>query len=634
MTIPSLLLSLCVAVALGGLDADPRGARGEVAIGRRDRLRRCVIGWRAPGTTSGDFSDARRPGRLRRGPAPAARARSLDDPRRRRRRCSAAARSRCRRTRRSRSCATETGLPKEAIQASIQQERPPAHGVQLASRGRSTSSPAPAARSPSAAARDGRASRGRTRRRPASSGSRAQRPLGGRDARCPVEARRRTAVIRTDSDAPRRWRSPPTPTPLFLARASSSPSAGAGASARTRSSARSSSRTARSSARASTPTTAAHAEVEALAACPATRAAATLYVSLEPCCHHGQTPPCTDAIVAAGIARVVVASDDPTEKASGRGLGILRDEGVEVVVADGELAARAAAQPAVPQARAHRPPARAVQVGDVARRQGRDPDRRLEVDLRRGSRGRPHRWRAECDAVVVGIGTALADDPQLTARVDGVARQPRRVVFDSTAGCRSTPSSSRDAPEMPLTVVVSRAAPRLRPTRWRPPAPRSSSPPARTSPRGCARRSTSSARAASPRSCSRAARTWPARSSTRVRSTRCGCSSPVVLGGRRPRPARGRGRRADRRGDARADAGLRARRRATCCLRAGCGSGDAMFTGLVADLGTVDAVDATGDGCARASHAAGRRAGRGRLGRRQRRLPDRDRVDDGASRPT
>src|SRR3954451_22806917 len=68
---------------------------------------------------------------------------------------------------------------------------------------------------------------------------------------------------------------------------------------------------------------------------------ATMYVSLEPCCHHGRTPPCTDAIARAGIARVVVGSDDPPEKASGRGLGILRDEGVEVVVAEGELPARA-----------------------------------------------------------------------------------------------------------------------------------------------------------------------------------------------------------------------------------------------------------------------------------------------------
>ena len=71
-----------------------------------------------------------------------------------------------------------------------------------------------------------------------------------------------------------------------------------------------------------------HAEREALADCSADPRGATMYVSLEPCCHHGRTPPCTDAILEAGIARVVVASDDPTEKASGRGLGILRDEGI------------------------------------------------------------------------------------------------------------------------------------------------------------------------------------------------------------------------------------------------------------------------------------------------------------------
>src|ERR687889_991160 len=84
-----------------------------------------------------------------------------------------------------------------------------------------------------------------------------------------------------------------------------------------------------------------HAETIALDAAEGNTAGATLYVSLEPCCHEGRTPPCTDAILAAGIARVVIGSDDPTEKASGRGLGILRDEGVEVTVADGELAARA-----------------------------------------------------------------------------------------------------------------------------------------------------------------------------------------------------------------------------------------------------------------------------------------------------
>ena len=84
-----------------------------------------------------------------------------------------------------------------------------------------------------------------------------------------------------------------------------------------------------------------HAEVEALRDAEGhDLSEATLYVSLEPCCHEGRTPPCTDAIRESGIERIVVASDDPSTHANGRGLGILRDEGVEVVVADGELAER------------------------------------------------------------------------------------------------------------------------------------------------------------------------------------------------------------------------------------------------------------------------------------------------------
>ena len=81
----------------------------------------------------------------------------------------------------------------------------------------------------------------------------------------------------------------------------------------------------------------AHAEIMALRQAGNAARSATLYVTLEPCCHHGKTPPCTEAILAAGIKRVVVASDDPSEKASGRGLGILRDEGVEVITVDGEV---------------------------------------------------------------------------------------------------------------------------------------------------------------------------------------------------------------------------------------------------------------------------------------------------------
>ncbi|MBV9802165.1 MAG: bifunctional diaminohydroxyphosphoribosylaminopyrimidine deaminase/5-amino-6-(5-phosphoribosylamino)uracil reductase RibD [Solirubrobacterales bacterium] len=205
-----------------------------------------------------------------------------------------------------------------------------------------------------------------------------------------------------------------------------------------------------------------HAEVEAIkAAAGQDLDGATLYVSLEPCCHHGRTPPCTEAIRAAGIGRVVVASDDPSEHASGRGLGILRDEGVEVVVCDGELATRARLlnQPFRKHARTGRPwvlfKSAMTLDGKVATRGGDSKWISGEA-----SRRLAHRWRSQCDAVAVGIGTALADDPQLTARIPGVIRQPRRVVFDSLARLPLSSQLVRDARTIPLTVVVSRAAPR------------------------------------------------------------------------------------------------------------------------------------------------------------------------------
>jgi diaminohydroxyphosphoribosylaminopyrimidine deaminase/5-amino-6-(5-phosphoribosylamino)uracil reductase len=209
-----------------------------------------------------------------------------------------------------------------------------------------------------------------------------------------------------------------------------------------------------------------HAEVNAIAACEGEQLGdATLYVSLEPCCHDGKTPPCTDAILAAGIRRVVVASDDPSEKASGRGLGILRDEGVRVVSADGELAARARLlnQPFRKHARTGRPwvllKLAMTLDGKVATRAGDsqwisgEPSRLLA-----------HRWRASLDAVIVGIGTALADDPLLTARPDGTPLapelQPHRVVFDSLARLPISSKLLASASQAPLTVVASRAASR------------------------------------------------------------------------------------------------------------------------------------------------------------------------------
>jgi diaminohydroxyphosphoribosylaminopyrimidine deaminase/5-amino-6-(5-phosphoribosylamino)uracil reductase len=208
----------------------------------------------------------------------------------------------------------------------------------------------------------------------------------------------------------------------------------------------------------------AHAEVEALSAAGADVEAATLYISLEPCCHHGRTPPCTDAILAAGIQRVVVASDDPSEKASGRGLGILRDEGVAVEVVDGDLSDRARHlnQPFRKHARTGRPwvlfkSAMSLD-GKVATSSG---DSRWISGA--ASRRLVHQWRAECDAVAVGIGTALADDPRLTARdLPGAAPsglpQPTRVIFDTTARLPLESQLVRAADEVPLVVVVSRAA--------------------------------------------------------------------------------------------------------------------------------------------------------------------------------
>ncbi len=205
-----------------------------------------------------------------------------------------------------------------------------------------------------------------------------------------------------------------------------------------------------------------HAEVEAIqAAGDCALEGTTLYVSLEPCCHHGRTPPCTEAILGAGIGRVVVAADDPSAHASGRGLGILRDEGIEVVVADGELASRARLQnqPFRKRARTGRPWVRFKSAmtldGKVATHTG---DSQWISD--EASRRRAHRWRAECDAVAVGIGTALADDPQLTPRIEGVTRHPRRVVFDSLARLPLDSRLVKAARRFPLTVVVSRAAPR------------------------------------------------------------------------------------------------------------------------------------------------------------------------------
>jgi diaminohydroxyphosphoribosylaminopyrimidine deaminase / 5-amino-6-(5-phosphoribosylamino)uracil reductase len=182
---------------------------------------------------------------------------------------------------------------------------------------------------------------------------------------------------------------------------------------------------------------------------------ASLYVTLEPCAHSGRQPPCTDAVLEAGVDRLVYASDDPSEKASGRGPGILRDGGIEVEQAAGEVAAAARLlnQPFRKHARSGRP---LVRLKMAASLDGFVASAGGDSKWISGERSRElvHRWRAEADAVAVGIGTALADDPLLTARDVGATRQPARVVFDSGARLPVGSQLVRSMDQAPLLVVI------------------------------------------------------------------------------------------------------------------------------------------------------------------------------------
>jgi len=168
-----------------------------------------------------------------------------------------------------------------------------------------------------------------------------------------------------------------------------------------------------------------HAEVAALAAAGERARGATLYVSLEPCSHHGSTPPCADAVVAAGVARVVAAVGDPNPKVSGQGFERLRAGGLEVEVTN------------LWQARVQNEAWR-VWIAEgrpfVTYKVATTVDGRVTVPgspwvSGEQSRRRVHELRAATDAVAVGMGTVRADDPALTARDVGADRQPRRLAF-------------------------------------------------------------------------------------------------------------------------------------------------------------------------------------------------------------
>jgi diaminohydroxyphosphoribosylaminopyrimidine deaminase/5-amino-6-(5-phosphoribosylamino)uracil reductase len=205
-----------------------------------------------------------------------------------------------------------------------------------------------------------------------------------------------------------------------------------------------------------------HAETEALRRAGAAARGATLYVTLEPCSHHGQTPPCTEAIIAAGVARIVSALVDPNPDVAGAGHWRLAEAGIEVVVGVGaEEAARAHAGHIrrVREGRPHVLLKLAVSADGKAALAGRRP----VAITGEPARARVHLMRAQSDALLTGIGTAIADDPLLTCRLPGMAdRSPVRVVLDSTL---RLPLGSRlvaSARAVPLWVIAHETAARGR----------------------------------------------------------------------------------------------------------------------------------------------------------------------------
>jgi diaminohydroxyphosphoribosylaminopyrimidine deaminase / 5-amino-6-(5-phosphoribosylamino)uracil reductase len=210
-----------------------------------------------------------------------------------------------------------------------------------------------------------------------------------------------------------------------------------------------------------------HAEAAALAAAGEGARGGTAYIALEPCAHHGRTPPCTDSLITAGVRRVVVALEDPDPRVAGRGLEALRAAGIDVVVGTGAVAATRSLGPYLH----HRRTGRAWCVLKTAmtldaRTAAADGSSRWITGP--AARADAHRLRAESQAVVVGAGTALADRPNLTARdVDPPAeRQPLRVLLD--AGGRVPPTAPLFDPALaPTLVVTTDAAPSTAVDEWR-----------------------------------------------------------------------------------------------------------------------------------------------------------------------
>jgi diaminohydroxyphosphoribosylaminopyrimidine deaminase/5-amino-6-(5-phosphoribosylamino)uracil reductase len=201
-----------------------------------------------------------------------------------------------------------------------------------------------------------------------------------------------------------------------------------------------------------------HAEVEALKRAGDAARGATLYVTLEPCSHHGKSPPCTDAVIASQIARVVSAIEDPNPEVAGQGHARLRAAGIAVEI--GLLAGEAARDHAghLRRIRERRP--------HVILKLALSSDDRIAAAGYRpiaitgdAAKAHMHLLRAQCDAILVGIGTVLSDDPLLTCRLPGMERQsPVRVVLDRNLRISGTSRLVQTARETPLWIVTSSTA--------------------------------------------------------------------------------------------------------------------------------------------------------------------------------
>jgi diaminohydroxyphosphoribosylaminopyrimidine deaminase/5-amino-6-(5-phosphoribosylamino)uracil reductase len=198
-----------------------------------------------------------------------------------------------------------------------------------------------------------------------------------------------------------------------------------------------------------------HAEPEALMRAGEAARGATLYVTLEPCSHFGKSPPCTEAIIAAGITRVISAIEDPNPEVAGQGHAKLRAAGIAVDVGLGALEAahdHAGHFRRIRDKRPHVILKLAVSADDMIGAAGHKP----VAITGEAARTRVHLLRAQCDAILVGIGTVLADDPLLTCRLPGMeARSPLRVVLDRSLRLPGASRLVHSARQTPLWVMTS-----------------------------------------------------------------------------------------------------------------------------------------------------------------------------------